>query len=79
MADRLAFLLAGAIGPALRYLGPSARRVSQAEAAFWAEHGSKESYPTLAEVRRVAEGVFPAARLWRLLHYRYLLVGNRAG
>lgn len=79
VADHLAFLLAGALGLASSYLRRSAWRLSQVEAGFWAEHGSKESYPTLAEVRRVADKVFPAARLRRLLHYRYLLVGSRAG
>ena len=46
--------------------------------AAWEAHGATDSYPKLAEVRRIAADTLPGARIRRHLFWRYSLVWRRS-
>jgi SAM-dependent methyltransferase len=50
------------------------RRVREA----WEAHGRHDSYPTLAEVRRVCKAILPGARVRKHLLWRYSIVWKKA-
>lgn len=79
LADHLTCLAAAVCDFAGKRLSRCRSGAGETEAALWAEHGRKESYPTLAEVGRAAQHVFTSFGLRRLLYYRYLLVCRKAG
>lgn len=57
----------------------SKRSRSPEERAAWAEHGSRDVYLTLAEVRRLSATHLPGARVTRHLLWRYSLVWRTPG
>jgi hypothetical protein len=43
----------------------------------WAVLGKNDSYSTLAQIRRVCEGVLPGARIRKHLLWRYSIIWRR--
>jgi SAM-dependent methyltransferase len=76
-ADCLAGAIAFAAAPAWALLHH--RRIFRPEAdrLAWAEHGTHEHDPALAEIRRIVRDVLPGAEIRRRLFWRYTLVWRK--
>lgn len=61
----------------LKYARTGHLREPAAVRAAWAEHGQRDVYLTLPQVRAICKAMLPGARVKRHLFWRYSLVWNR--
>jgi ubiquinone/menaquinone biosynthesis C-methylase UbiE len=78
LRDALPSLVAVPVSLALRLIHSSRLREPRRVREAWEEHGRKDSYPTLARVRRICERVLPGARVKRHLLWRYSIIWRKS-
>jgi SAM-dependent methyltransferase len=76
-ADQLANLMSMPISAGLRLLHERRLLPPRAVRDAWEEHGARDRYPTIAQVRAIADHLVPGARVRRHLLWRYSLVWER--
>jgi SAM-dependent methyltransferase len=77
VADWLTSAVAAPASLALRLIKLRRLRERAELQAAWAEHGRNETYPTLAEVRRLCRAVLPGAEVRKHLLWRYSLIWKK--
>jgi ubiquinone/menaquinone biosynthesis C-methylase UbiE len=78
LADMLTSAVAMPVHLVLRLVKSGQLRERREVREAWAEHGKNDSYSTLAQIRRVCEGVLPGARIRKHLLWRYSIIWRRA-
>jgi ubiquinone/menaquinone biosynthesis C-methylase UbiE len=77
LADMLTSAVAMPVHLVLRLVKSGQLRERREVREAWAEHGKNDSYSTLAQIRRVCEGVLPGARIRKHLLWRYSIIWRR--
>ena len=78
LSDALTSALAVPVSAALRLIRTGRLRRPREVREAWAKHGQHDSYPTLAQVRRVCASVLPGAEVRRHLLWRYSITWRKA-
>ena len=78
LPDVLRSALAVLVSTTLKLIKTGRVRPSRAEREAWAEHGQRDSYLTLSQVRKICENVLPGAQVRKHLLWRYSIVWKKA-
>jgi SAM-dependent methyltransferase len=78
LADALAGIVAIPVSLVLRFVKAGRFREPRHVRAAWAEHGRNDTYPTMAQVRRICERVLPGAEVRKHLLWRYSIIWRKA-
>ncbi len=78
LPDVLRSALAVLVSPILKLLKTGRVRPSRAEREAWAEHGQRDVYLTLSQVRKICADVLPGAQVRKHLLWRYSIIWKKA-
>ncbi len=78
LPDVLRSALAVLVSTTLKLIKTGRVRPSRAEREAWAEHGQRDSYLPLSQVRKICEDVLPGAQVRKHLLWRYSIVWKKA-
>ena len=78
LPDVLRSALAVLVSTILKLLKTGRVRPSRAEREAWAEHGQRDVYLTLSQVRKICADVLPGAQVRKHLLWRYSIIWKRA-
>ncbi len=79
VSDLLTTMAAIPVNIGLQYIKTGHMRTPRNVREAWAEHGKRDSYLTLSQVRRICADVLPGAQVRRQLLWRYSLVWKKIG
>jgi ubiquinone/menaquinone biosynthesis C-methylase UbiE len=74
LSDVLRSALAVLVSALLKLIKTGRVRPSRAEREAWAEHGQRDVYLTLAQVRKICDDVLPGAQVRKHLLWRYSII-----
>src|SRR6266699_3438151 len=78
LPDVVRSALAVIVSPILKLLKTGRVRLSRAEREAWAEHGQRDVYLTLSQVRKICADVLPGAQVRKHLLWRYSIIWKKA-
>jgi ubiquinone/menaquinone biosynthesis C-methylase UbiE len=78
LPDVLRSALAVLVSTILKLIKTGRVRPSRAEREAWTEHGQRDVYLTLSQVRKICEDVLPGAQVRKHLLWRYSIIWKKA-
>ncbi len=77
IVDALRSVLAVGVNRGLNLTKNRGYRISSEEQQMWNEHGTRETYPTIAALRKLCAGCLPGAIITKHLLWRYSLIWQK--
>lgn len=77
LPDVLRSALAVLVSATLKLIKTGRVRPSRAEQAAWAEHGQRDVYLTLSQVRKICADILPGAQVRKHLLWRYSIIWKK--
>jgi ubiquinone/menaquinone biosynthesis C-methylase UbiE len=78
LPDAFTSALAIPVSTALKLIKTGRVRLSREEREAWSEHGQRDSYLTLSQVRKICDEVLPGAQVRKHLLWRYSIIWKKA-